>query len=318
MKKLLSLLCVSAVILLLCSCGDKAETKADNSSKANNSSTEIIMPDPFVSPVTAVTDDPVGFQLELPKDGEKIVVLETTKGTVKMRLFPEIAPKAVENFVELVESGYYDGITFHRVINNFMIQGGDPTATGRGGESIWGQKFNDEFSSNLLNLRGSVAYANSGSNTNGSQFFINQRKSSDTKKSYDFKNRYDQYYEEYIDDLKAMYDKYSAEQGEAFSSKYKDAEHYASCTISQFICQQLNSIIEDLVPEEVWQLYKENGGNINLDAAWKSVGGFTVFAQVFEGMDAVDSIATVNTDDNDKPLEDVIITKAYTETYKAQ
>lgn len=103
-----------------------------------------------------------------------VAVLETTKGTVKIQLFPAQAPKTVENFVGLIEKGYYDGIIFHRVISDFMIQGGDPTGTGMGGESLWGDSFEDEFSDKVFNLRGALSMANAGPNTNGSQFFIVQ------------------------------------------------------------------------------------------------------------------------------------------------
>jgi len=101
------------------------------------------------------------------------VVFETTKGKIEFKLFPEVAPKTVENFIGLTKKGYYNGIVFHRVIKNFMIQGGDPTGTGRGGESIWGGKFKDEFAPGIVFDRsGILAMANAGPNTNGSQFFI--------------------------------------------------------------------------------------------------------------------------------------------------
>lgn len=112
-------------------------------------------------------------------ENEKLVEMETTMGTIKIRLFPEYAPKAVENFVTHSEEGYYDGLTFHRVINDFMIQGGDPNGDGTGGESIYGAPFKDEFSTNLFNIRGALSMANSGANTNGSQFFIVTKKSVD-------------------------------------------------------------------------------------------------------------------------------------------
>lgn len=101
------------------------------------------------------------------------VVLETNKGNITLSLYPKIAPKAVENFITHVENGYYDGIIFHRVIKNFMIQSGDPTGSGRGGESIWNKKFEDEVSQyTLFDKPGLLAMANAGPNTNGSQFFI--------------------------------------------------------------------------------------------------------------------------------------------------
>lgn len=104
---------------------------------------------------------------------ENEVVFKTNVGEITFKLYPKIAPKTVENFEGLVKKGYYDGIIFHRVIKNFMIQGGDPTGTGRGGSSLWGKPFKDEFKPGVVFDRdGLLAMANSGRNTNGSQFFI--------------------------------------------------------------------------------------------------------------------------------------------------
>lgn len=101
------------------------------------------------------------------------VILETNQGTIELELYPDIAPKAVENFIKLSEKGYYNNGIFHRVIKNFMIQGGDPTGTGRGGESIWGKVFENEYKPNVVfDKPGLLAMANRGPNTNGSQFFI--------------------------------------------------------------------------------------------------------------------------------------------------
>lgn len=113
-------------------------------------------------------------QTAAPEKGEQIAVIQTNLGEIKIRLFPEQAPKTVENFVGLAEKGYYNGIIFHRVIPDFMIQGGDPTGTGTGGESLWGEDFEDEFSPELKNIRGTLSMANRGPGTNGSQFFIVQ------------------------------------------------------------------------------------------------------------------------------------------------
>ncbi|MFH2137536.1 MAG: peptidylprolyl isomerase [Candidatus Omnitrophota bacterium] len=102
-----------------------------------------------------------------------IVVFETTQGNIEIKLMPEIAPKTCENFIGLIEKTYYDEIIFHRVIKSFMIQGGDPTGTGSGGESIWGKPFEDEVTKNVVfDQPGILAMANAGPNTNGSQFFI--------------------------------------------------------------------------------------------------------------------------------------------------
>lgn len=111
---------------------------------------------------------------QIHKEGTEVkeIIMHTNKGNVKIALYPELAPKTVENFLGLAEKNYYDGIIFHRVISDFMIQGGDPTGTGMGGESIFGEQFEDEFTPYLYNLRGSLSMANAGPNTNGSQFFI--------------------------------------------------------------------------------------------------------------------------------------------------
>ncbi|WP_426946912.1 peptidylprolyl isomerase [Lactiplantibacillus plantarum] len=114
-------------------------------------------------------------QLDLSQvDGPKATI-KTNFGDIKVQLFPKQAPKSVKNFVGLAQKGYYDGIIFHRVIPDFMIQGGDPTGTGMGGESLWGKPFEDEFSQEVFNLRGALSMANAGPNTNGSQFFIVQK-----------------------------------------------------------------------------------------------------------------------------------------------
>ncbi|VTS16130.1 cyclophilin type peptidyl-prolyl cis-trans isomerase protein [Streptococcus pseudoporcinus] len=103
-------------------------------------------------------------------------IIKTNHGDLQVQLFPEHAPKTVANFIGLAKEGYYDGIIFHRIIPDFMIQGGDPTGTGMGGQSIYGDSFEDEFSDELYNLRGALSMANAGPNTNGSQFFIVQNK----------------------------------------------------------------------------------------------------------------------------------------------
>ncbi len=115
-------------------------------------------------------------QLNLDQAKGPKATIKTNHGDIVIQLFPEEAPMTVENFVLLAQKGYYDGVTFHRVISDFMIQGGDPEGTGAGGQSIWGHNFEDEFSNELFNLRGALSMANAGPNTNGSQFFIVQNK----------------------------------------------------------------------------------------------------------------------------------------------
>ena len=127
-------------------------------------------------------------QMDKPQVGETIAVIHTNMGDISVRLFADLVPSTVENFVTHAKNGYYNGIIFHRVINNFMIQGGDPTGTGRGGESIWGRSFKDEFAVELHNVRGALSMANSGPNTNGSQFFIVQSKDIDSRFLSQMKN----------------------------------------------------------------------------------------------------------------------------------
>jgi len=116
--------------------------------------------------VNAKENDPM-------KSENPVVSIETTAGTFEVTLFPNVAPKASENFLKLAEKSYYDGTVFHRIIPNFMIQGGDPEGTGAGGESIWGKSFEDEYNKDYkFDKVGLLAMANRGPSTNGSQFFI--------------------------------------------------------------------------------------------------------------------------------------------------
>ncbi|MBR6896374.1 peptidylprolyl isomerase [Lactococcus carnosus] len=111
-------------------------------------------------------------QTDLANYNGTVATIHTNLGDLTVKLFDDVAPKTVKNFVELAETGYYDGVIFHRIIRDFMIQGGDPTGTGMGGASIYGEKFEDEFSDKAFNIRGALSMANAGPNTNGSQFFI--------------------------------------------------------------------------------------------------------------------------------------------------
>ncbi len=171
-------------VLALSACGSTAENEEQgNTDTQTNGQAETETP--TENAATGNTDTQEAGEIimypQLSKEiaaDEALVVMHTTMGDIKIKLFPELAPKAVENFLTHAEEGYYDGIIFHRVIEDFMIQGGDPTGTGMGGESIYGEEFEDEFSMQLFNLRGALSMANAGPNTNGSQFFIVQAKQS--------------------------------------------------------------------------------------------------------------------------------------------
>ena len=167
MKKIYFSLVIAFLFVGLAACGQKSDIEKIESTpneKALVSSTNN-------------NEEATNMYPQLSKEvaaNEALVVMNTTQGPIKIKLFPEKAPKAVENFLTHAENGYYDGIIFHRVIEDFMIQGGDPTGTGMGGESIYGDTFEDEFSTQAFNLRGALSMANAGPATNGSQFFIVQ------------------------------------------------------------------------------------------------------------------------------------------------
>lgn len=187
-----------------------------------------------------------------PATGDTVAVIHTNCGDISVKFFPEQAPKAVENFLTHAKNGFYNGIIFHRVIPDFMIQGGDPTGTGMGGESIWGRPFSDEFSRELFHLRGALSMANSGPNTNGSQFFIVQASSVDPR-----------------------------------------------------MLQQ----VREVYPADAAEAYAAVGGTPWLDFR------HTVFGQVYEGLDVMDTIAGAPRNGNDRPLEDIKILSVDVLTY---
>ena len=262
---------------------------------------------PSVNPlVKNDTEHKIGYQLEMPEEGDTIAILHTSMGDITWRFFPENAPKAVESFTTLAKEGKYNNTIFHRVINNFMIQGGDyEKHNGKGGKSSFGKAFEDEFVNTLYNIRGSVAMANSGVNTNGSQFFINQAGPSSFSRSNisDYETMYATY-ENY-------YNQYVTAYGVQFTSMYP--------TVDDFINANGGiSPLKHVITEDVYKLYEENGGNIHLDGALRATGGHTVFAQVIDGMDVVDAIAKVEVSaDSNKPVKDVKLESVEITTYKA-
>lgn len=183
-------------------------------------------------------------QTGMPEKGETVAIIHVKDyGDISAKFFYEDSPLAVENFLTLAANGYYDGIIFHRVIQNFMIQGGDPTGTGMGGTSMWGKEFKNEYSDRLAQINGSLAMARTQAlDTNGSQFFINN----------------------------------GPEMDEATLGNMG-------------------------IPEEFTEVYLEHGGNPHLQ------GQYTVFGQVYDGMDVVEAISSAATDTMDKPLEDIVI-----------
>lgn len=187
-------------------------------------------------------------QMSEPNIGDEIAILHIKDyGDVKVKFFKDIAPKAVENFITHAKEGYYNGTTFHRVINEFMIQGGDPKGDGTGGESIWHEGFEEECSKSLMPYRGALCMASKGVGTKslGSQFFIVQ-------------------------------------------ANYK--ENIA-------LMMKEKGFTDDIIKQ-----YKKYGGDL-----YDLYNKYTVFGQVISGMDIVDKIASVETNEIDRPIKDVII-----------
>lgn len=166
----------SAGLIILCSTLFAGCSGKKDDEKTGQTENFVVSPTPTTVTIEGYGDIEYtpGYQLTAPTESDTTAVIKTNMGDIKIKLFPEKAPKTVENFVTHAKNGYYDNVIFHRVIEDFMIQGGDPLGTGRGGESIWGGSFEDEFSWDLKNYRGALSMANSGKDTNGSQFFIVQ------------------------------------------------------------------------------------------------------------------------------------------------
>ena len=257
MKKIMT---IALAGLLLAGC---APGGSDTTAETTSAATE--------TTAAAVVDESLYLaQFLPPEEGEEIGVITTSMGVIKVKFFPGEAPLAVANFKELAEAKYYDGITFHRVINDFMIQGGDPTGTGMGGSTASGEDFADEFSPYLHNYRGALSMANTGqTDTNSSQFFIVQ----------------------------------SSDPGESYLQSVEDAIEGNPAAAVDNVNRGTMDLLSDIFPQVVLEKYRETGGYVSLDYR------HTVFGQVFEGMDVVDAIAAVGTDEDDKPLEDVMIEK---------
>ena len=248
-KNIAAIVCCFALTTALSGCGQKNISVSDSKTEATTSA----------AASAAAESSNLAFGEEVknytaPENGEKILIIKVKDyGEIKIKLFPEYAEKGVENILGLADKSYYNGVIFHRIINNFMIQGGDPTGTGIGGESIYGKYFDGGTDPHLIHVSGAVAYANSGSTaTNGSQFYI--------------------------------------VTGQQIQE-------------SQF---------PDDYPAAGKAAYLKTGGTPWLD------GGYTVFGQVFDGLDIVYKLQKVETDANDKPLKDVVIESATVAEYNGE
>ena len=194
------------------------------------------------------------LQLRIPDAGSAIAVFDTNKGVFKAVLYPQFAPNAVQNFVTHSNNGYYNETTFHRVIADFIIQGGDPTNTGSGGDSIWMLPFEDEFDESLHHYRGALCMVSTGKNTNKSQFFIVQG--------------------------------------------------------GEITNDMINRMKGAGFPQGVIDAYREVGGRPTLDY------NYTIFGQVYDGLDVVDAINEAATRDDNRPVEDIVIKSIIIDTFR--
>lgn len=271
MKKLQKLLSmgIAMTMLLVSMAGCSVEKIEDTTPSENTTTNETTAPTESSDNTTSEETAPKPTasngdfeQLGAPQNvGETIATISIANfGDIKIKFFPEQAPLAVENFVTHAEEGYYDGIIFHRVIDEFMIQGGDPTGTGMGGESIWGEAFVNEDSSDLYHFNGALSMANAGPDTNGSQFFIVNAPA-------------------VLPNLDEAGNVIQGEMHPMFKSAVREYSDYAN------------------------QVYTTDGGTPFLD------GGYTVFGQVYEGLEIVKEIMQVETtgQEGSTPVEQVVI-----------
>jgi len=228
-----------------------------------------------------VFEGPLAYRLQTPTTmlqlapltpGEELAILHTNKGDVTIRFFPDEAPIAVTNFKALARNGYYDGLIFHRVIPDFMIQGGCPLGTGTGGQSVWGGQFDTERSFNLRHFRGALAMAHAGPGTIGSQFYIVQNSQLDSNSIA------------MLEDIKAHLDE--------VIGMLPDGTHV---------------YLRDWHPIEGIEYFMENGGTPHLDWFWNQRGPHPVFAHVVSGMDVVDAIASTPQGAGNRPVDDMVI-----------
>lgn len=246
-----ALILIAACTLTFSSaCKDSNNTTTTQTDSTENNQSMDTSALPAMEELVSTTVDgaDASYQVAPPKAGDTIVTISFKDyGDVKIKMFPKEAPLAVTNFITHAKNGYFNGLTMHRVIADFMIQGGDPEGTGSGGTSVWGTEFKNETVEYLNVIRGSLCMANAGPDTNGSQFFITQLKDA------------------------------NLETFEGLSEIQKE-------------------------------MYQNYGG-----CPWLT-GGYTVFGQVYEGMDIVDAISSTETDAYDAPTTPVVISNVEVST----
>ena len=276
MKKILilvSILCLG--VLSACQTGSAANPAGNPSGNPTGASQ---VPPPGNSETVFGSDLDL-MQNQPPQSGDTVAIIHTSMGDIYVRFFPEETPLAYENFVTHARNGYYDGLIFHRVMEDFMIQGGCAEGTGMAGESIWGEGFGPEWSRNLRHFRGALAMAQSAMpNSIGSQFYIVHGSISGRELPA-----------EWVEDFEWAKENQDFDLGQDLEGN--------------------DLTLGDLHPIVQMEGYLRYGGTPHLDMSLSQQGpGHTVFGQVISGMDVVDAIAAVETDSvNDRPLSDVVI-----------
>ena len=275
MKKLTTILCLVCLALLPACASSPANTASSAQAPASQAAADNAGVSSAADNAAAATGELSLPQLDPPVKGESIAVMETSMGTITFRFFPQYAPKAVENFTTLVSQGYYDGLKFHRVVNGFMIQSGDPNGDGTGGQSIWGQGFGLETTPSLRNIRGALSMANTGqANSNGSQFFVVQAKTLDAQTQSDFTSLLDKQ-----------------------DQKMSDG-----------------TLVGDIYPTRLLNSYIQNGGVPALDGGYTVFGQVIGGMDVVDAIAAV-PVQANSQGEQSQPVSDVTITKVTMSTY---
>lgn len=312
LKKIIA--CTLAACALLTGCKDNNKNGDESSSKDKSESTSSAGNSASEGADAMITSNKpkeiVGFlgnTVEVtPKAGDLIATFEIEGfGTIKAVLFPEAAPMGVENFQKLADAGYYKGLTVHRVIKDFMLQGGSLNGDGTGGDAMVSDdkgdgEFGIETAQNARHFYGALCYANAGGR-NSTQFYIVNNKSDTDITDYDFDS-----YKSTVEQINAIINS-AREQGISDEDmRYTLYYTYGQDLLSQGqSCQNVLDWLGD-APDNIVERYKEKGGTPSLD------GGYTVFGQVYEGFDVIDAISAVEVEDNgsgekSSPVEEIII-----------
>ncbi len=314
LKKLIA--CTLAACTLLAGCKDNNKNGDESSSRdksesaessGNSSTTSEEVNSMITSNKPKEIDGFLGNTVEVaPKAGDLIATFEIEGfGTIKAVLFPEAAPMGVENFQKLADAGYYKGLTIHRVIKDFMFQGGSLNGDGTGGDAMVSDdagdgEFGIETAQNARHFYGALCYANAGGR-NSTQFYIVNNKSDTDITEYDFDS-----YKSTVEQINAIINS-AREQGISDEDmRYALYYTYGQDLLSQGqSCQNVLDWLAD-APKDIAERYKEKGGTPSLD------GGYTVFGQVYEGFDVIDAISAVEVEDNgsgekSSPVQEIII-----------